>query len=215
MTLRPPEGKVGDTFLGLFFGGLAACVGNPRDGFYLALADGGWVEDQLWWPGETHGQPRRTHEDPGDSWKGSGVRKDWPVGLPTPPAPPSPSTPSPSSSPTVSLSLLDAIRTLSCPQKQIHSLIFRSSFALGNQFPPNSSCYSAPVPKMPICSNNRFSLPSPGAYAPLRGFHLPAKAGLTGLDPLRFFTGTVGTLRERRAARLVLTRGAERARDQT
>ncbi len=26
---------------------------------------------------------------------------------------------------------------------------------------------------------------------------LPAKAGWTGLEPLRFFTGTVGTLRER------------------
>lgn len=27
-----------------------------------------------------------------------------------------------------------------------------------------------------------------------QGFLLPAKAGLTGLDPFRFFTGTVGTL---------------------
>lgn len=28
------------------------------------------------------------------------------------------------------------------------------------------------------------------------GFLLPAKAGLTGLDPCRFFTGTVGTLQK-------------------
>lgn len=27
---------------------------------------------------------------------------------------------------------------------------------------------------------------------------LPAKAGWTGLEPLRFFTGTVGTLREKK-----------------
>lgn len=31
------------------------------------------------------------------------------------------------------------------------------------------------------------------------GFLLPAKAGLTGLDPFRFFTGTVGTLWKERA----------------
>ncbi len=30
---------------------------------------------------------------------------------------------------------------------------------------------------------------------------LPAKAGWTGLEPLRFFTGTVGTLRERERER--------------
>lgn len=30
-------------------------------------------------------------------------------------------------------------------------------------------------------------------------FLLPAKAGLTGLDPFRFFTGTVGTLWKKRA----------------
>lgn len=70
LTLSPPEGKVADTFLGLFLGGLAACVGNPWNGFYFTLADGGRVEDQLWWPGETHRQPGCTHEDPSDSWKG-------------------------------------------------------------------------------------------------------------------------------------------------
>lgn len=58
------------TFLGLFLGGLAACVGDPRDGFYLTLADRWWMEDQLWWPGETHGQTRCTHEDASDSCQG-------------------------------------------------------------------------------------------------------------------------------------------------
>lgn len=66
---RTPFDKEADTFLGLLLGGLAACVGNPGDGFYFTLADGGWVKDQLWWPGETHGQPCRAHEDPSDSWK--------------------------------------------------------------------------------------------------------------------------------------------------
>lgn len=60
------------TFLGLFFGGLAACVRDPWDGLYFTLADRGWVEDQLWWPSEAHRQSRCTHEDPGDSWKGQG-----------------------------------------------------------------------------------------------------------------------------------------------
>lgn len=66
---RTPLDKEADTFLGLLLGGLAACVGNPGDGFYFALADGGWVKDQLWWPGETHRQPCCAHEDPSDSWK--------------------------------------------------------------------------------------------------------------------------------------------------
>lgn len=38
-----PMRQEAGTFLGLFFGGLAACVGNPWDGFYFTLADGGWV----------------------------------------------------------------------------------------------------------------------------------------------------------------------------
>ena len=38
---RTPFDKEADTFLGLLLGGLAACVGNPGDGFYFALADGG------------------------------------------------------------------------------------------------------------------------------------------------------------------------------
>lgn len=55
------------TFLGLLFGGLAACVGNPWNGLYFALADGGWVQDEFWWPGEAHRQPRCAHEDPSDA----------------------------------------------------------------------------------------------------------------------------------------------------
>ena len=43
---RTPFDKEADTFLGLLLGGLAACVGNPGDGFYFTLADGGWVKDQ-------------------------------------------------------------------------------------------------------------------------------------------------------------------------
>lgn len=65
------------TFPGLFFGGLAARVGNAGNGLDFALADRRGVQDQLWWSGETHRQASCTHEDPSDSWKGQGtVRKD-------------------------------------------------------------------------------------------------------------------------------------------
>lgn len=65
-----PYDKEADTFPGLFFGCLAARVGNPWDGFDFALADRGRVKDQLWGPGETHRQPRGAHENPSDSWNG-------------------------------------------------------------------------------------------------------------------------------------------------
>lgn len=54
------------TLLGLFLGGLAAGVGDAGDGLDLALADGRGVQHQLGGPGQAHGQPGRTHEDPRD-----------------------------------------------------------------------------------------------------------------------------------------------------
>lgn len=58
------------TFLGLFFGGLAASAGEARDGFDFAFADWGWVEHQFGGASEADRQPGSTHEDPRDSCEG-------------------------------------------------------------------------------------------------------------------------------------------------
>lgn len=155
--LSLPRDTAADTFLGLLFGGLAACVGNPRDGFNFALADRGRVEDQLRWPGETHRQPSCTHEDPGDSWKcRAGVRKGQLVnspGLPEFLAPHPPTALLPDGVLTSHKSRI-VFLTLGFSQKRVHSLIvdsvlcFSQSILLPKLFPP-----CGPTAPTPLCFN--------------------------------------------------------------
>lgn len=203
---RTPFDKEADTFLGLFLGGLAACVGNPWDGLYFTLADGGWVEGQLWWPGETHGQPCRTHEDPSDSWKGKSMKEGLESQPPDPPPPQVTSSPPFHQHSHNSWILYVAstfLGNVSIPS------FSTASFAFHDQFCPNSSCPSNPTPHILVCLNQHpislsFYKCSPYLFHCFCfstfswGLLLPAKAGLTGLDPLRFFTGTVGTLKKER-----------------
>lgn len=53
----------------------------------------------------------------------------------------------------------------------------------------NPRCSPKPTPLGLVCP------PTLGEAAPTAAPSSPASAGLTGLEPVRFFTGTVGTLR--------------------
>lgn len=74
---NPREGTEGEkgqarlTLLGLLLGGLAAGVGDARDGLDLAFADGRRVQHQLGRPRQADGQPRRAHQDPCDACTGA------------------------------------------------------------------------------------------------------------------------------------------------
>lgn len=67
---RGERGRARLTLLGLLLGGLAAGVGDARDGLDLAFADGWRVQHQLGRPRQADGQPRRAHQDPRDACAG-------------------------------------------------------------------------------------------------------------------------------------------------